>query len=84
MSLVVCLLKVTKMNDRIRVFALFGLLGFVAGVVANLSARYVIPWLSTLIFPSVLLEWVLSGFAGAFLTILLVTVWAHITAPREP
>jgi hypothetical protein len=37
----------------------------------------------TLIFPSLLLEWVLSGFAGAFLTILLVTVWAYITSPRE-
>jgi hypothetical protein len=72
------------MGDRIRVFALFGLLGFVAGIIANLSARYFIPWLTTLIFPSMLLEWVLSGFAGAFLTILLVTVWAYITAPREP
>jgi hypothetical protein len=72
------------MGDRVRVFALFGLLGFVAGIIANLSARYLIPWLTTLIFPSVMLEWVLSGFAGAFLTILLVTVWAYITAPSEP
>jgi hypothetical protein len=71
------------MGDRIRVFALFGLLGFIAGIVANLSARHLIPWLQTLIFPSLLLEWVLSGVAGAFLTILLVTVWAYITAPSE-
>ena len=71
------------MGDRIRIFALFGLLGFIAGIIANLAARYFIPWLTTLIFPGLLLEWVLSGFAGAFLTILLVTVWAYITSPRE-
>jgi hypothetical protein len=71
------------MGDRIRIFALFGLLGFIAGIIANLAARHFIPWLMTLIFPSLLLEWVLSGFAGAFLTILLVTVWAYITSPRE-
>jgi uncharacterized membrane protein (DUF4010 family) len=71
------------MSDRIRVFALFGLLGFIAGIVANLTARYFIPWLTTLIFPSMMLEWVLSGFAGAFLTVLLVTVWAYVTQPSE-
>lgn len=72
------------MSDRIRIVAMFGLLGFIAGIIANLSARYVIPWLTTLIFPSVALEWILSGFAGAFLTVILVTVWAYVTSPSEP
>jgi hypothetical protein len=71
------------MGDRIRIFALFGLLGFIAGIIANLAARYFIPWLMNMIFPSLLVEWVLSGFAGAFLTIVLVTVWAYITSPPE-
>ncbi len=72
------------MNDRIRIFAMFGLLGFIAGVIANFTAKYVIPWLAMLIFPTTMLEWVLSGFAGAFLTVLLVTVWAYVTQPSEP
>lgn len=72
------------MGDRIRIFAMFGLLGFVAGIVANFTAKYVFPWLATLVFPAIGLEWILSGFAGAFLTVLLVTVWAYVTTPSEP
>ncbi len=82
--LVVCLIKVINVGDRIRMFAMFGLLGFVAGIVANFTAKYAIPWLTMLVFPNIGLEWVLSGFAGAFLTVLLVTVWAYVTAPSEP
>ena len=59
------------MGDRIRMFAMFGLLGFIAGIIANFSAIYVIPVLSTLVFPAIGLDWILSGFAGAFLTVLL-------------
>ncbi|UCH31721.1 MAG: hypothetical protein JSV05_09585 [Candidatus Bathyarchaeota archaeon] len=71
------------MGDRIRIFAMFGVLGFAAGIIANFTAKYVIPWMTTLVFPAVGIEWALSGFAGAFLTILLVTVWAHVTSPSE-
>lgn len=81
--LVVCKFKVIKMGDRVKIFAMFALLGFVAGIVANFTARYILPWLTALVFPNIGLEWVLSGFAGAFLTILLVTVWAYVTAPPE-
>jgi hypothetical protein len=72
------------MGDRIRIFAMFGLLGFVAGIVANFTAKYVFPWLAMLVFPVVGLEWAISGFGGAFLTILLVAVWAYVTSPNEP
>ena len=72
------------MGDRIKIFVMFGLLGFVAGVVANFTAKHVIPWLTTLIFPQIGLEWMLSGFAGSFLTVLLVTVWAYVSGPSEP
>ncbi len=71
------------MGDRIRIFAMFGLLGFVAGIIANFTAKYVIPWFATLVFPAIGLEWILSGFAGAFLTVMLVTVWAYVTSPTE-
>jgi len=72
------------MNDRVRIFVIFGLLGFVAGIVANFTARYIIPWLSLVVFPQMALEWFLSGFAGAFLTVLMVTVWAYVSGPSEP
>lgn len=72
------------MGERMKMFIMFGLLGFVAGIVANFTAKYVIPWLTTLVFPVIGLEWMLSGFAGAFLTVLLVTVWAYVTGPSEP
>lgn len=72
------------MGERMKMFMMFGLLGFVAGIVANFTAKYVIPWLSRLVIPAIGLEWILSGFAGAFLTVLLVTVWAYVTGPSEP
>ena len=71
------------MSDRVKMFIMFGLLGFMAGIVANFTAKYIIPWLLALVFPTVGLEWMLSGFAGAFLTVLLVTVWAYVTGPSE-
>ncbi|MCK4222826.1 hypothetical protein KAX01_00885 [Candidatus Bathyarchaeota archaeon] len=71
------------MNDRVRISLIFGLLGFVAGIIANFTAKYVIPWLSLVVFPQMALEWFLSGFAGAFLTVLMVTVWAYVSGPSE-
>ena len=71
------------MNDRVRISLIFGLLGFVAGIIANFTATYVIPWLSLVVFPQMALEWFLSGFAGAFLTVLMVTVWAYVSGPSE-
>lgn len=72
------------MNERVRIFLMFGLLGFVAGIVANFTAKYIIPWLSLVVFPQMALEWFLSGFAGAFLTVLMVTVWAYVSGSSEP
>ncbi|MFP3985212.1 MAG: hypothetical protein ACLFU9_04510 [Candidatus Bathyarchaeia archaeon] len=71
------------MGDRIRMLILFSFLGFIAGIVANFTAQHIIPWLTTLIFPVIGLEWVISGFAGAFLTVILVSVWAYVTSPSD-
>lgn len=71
------------MNDRVRISLIFGLLGFVAGIIANFTAKYVIPWLSLVVFPQMALEWFLSGFAGAFLTVLMVTAWAYVSGSSE-
>ncbi|MGD8506261.1 MAG: hypothetical protein PVF15_06305 [Candidatus Bathyarchaeota archaeon] len=71
------------MSERIKMFATFGILGFLAGVIANFTYRYVIPWLSKIVFPVIGLDWIFSGIAGAALTVLLVTAWAYFSGPPE-
>jgi uncharacterized membrane protein YedE/YeeE len=71
------------MGERLKIFALVALLGFMAGVIAQLTADYVIPWLMVVIPQLVQIKFLVSGFAGAALTLVLVTVWAHFTANRD-
>ncbi|MEM1566244.1 MAG: hypothetical protein QW510_04040 [Candidatus Bathyarchaeia archaeon] len=72
------------MGERLKVFLFVGLLGFFAGIIADLTATYVIPALIALL-PSIgmLTRYLLSGLAGAFLTIVLVSIWAYVTGPKE-
>ncbi len=72
------------MSERIKMLVTFAILGFFAGVIANFSFKYVIPWLSNIVFPVIGLDWIFSGIAGAGLTILLVTAWAYLSGPPEP
>jgi hypothetical protein len=71
------------MGDRIKIFVLVALLGFLAGVVAQLTADYLIPALMTILPELVQIRFVVSGFAGACLTLVLVSVWAYITGSQE-
>jgi len=71
------------MSERLKMIVTFALLGFVAGIVANFTGRYVIPWLSTFVLPNVGIDWILSGAAGALITIGLVTAWAYMSGPGE-
>jgi hypothetical protein len=71
------------MNDRFKIFAIVAVLGFFAGVIADLTAEYVLPAIMS-IFPQILnARYLLSGLAGAFLTLVLVSVWAYITGPTQ-
>lgn len=72
-----------EMGDRIKIFVLVALLGFLAGVVAQLTADYLIPALMTILPELVQIRFVVSGFAGACLTLVLVSVWAYITGSQE-
>jgi hypothetical protein len=72
------------MGERIKVFGLVAVLGFMAGIIADLSAEYVIPWLVAVLPELVQIRFLVSGFAGACLTLVLVSVWAYITGPSEP
>jgi len=71
------------MNDRIKVFAIVAILGFMAGVLAQVTADYVIPWLMVVLPALINVKWVVSGFAGACLTLVLVSVWAYVTGNKD-
>jgi hypothetical protein len=67
------------MDDRLKIFGIVALLGFMAGVIAQLTADYVIPWLMVVLPALINIKWVVSGLAGACLTLVLVTAWAYLT-----
>ena len=71
------------MNERIKVLGVFAILGFIAGVIANFTYHYVLPGILA-IFPEILsVEWVLTGFAGAILTIFIMLIWTYSSKPSE-
>jgi len=73
------------MNGRLKIFGLIALLGFFAGIIAQVTATYFIPWLVS-ILPSLAgaSTYLISGFAGACLTVVLVGAWAYMTGTKDP
>jgi uncharacterized membrane protein YedE/YeeE len=71
------------MGERLKIFALVALLGFMAGVIAQLTADYLIPTLLTILPQLVQMRFLVSGFAGACLTLVLISVWAYISGSPE-
>lgn len=71
------------MGERIKVFIFVALLGFLAGVIADLTATYVIPALAALLPAFLNARYILSGLAGAVLTVVLVSIWAYITGSER-
>lgn len=73
------------MNGRLKIFGLIALLGFVAGIIAQVTATYFIPWLiSVLPLLGGMTSFLISGFAGAILTVAIVGAWAYMTSKKEP
>ena len=73
------------MSGKMKIVGSFALLGFVAGVAANFTYKTVIPALMKA-FPGFLewgAEWMLSGLAGAVLTVLMVIAWAYASKPSK-
>jgi uncharacterized membrane protein YeaQ/YmgE (transglycosylase-associated protein family) len=71
------------MGERLKVFGLVALLGFMAGIIAQLTADYVIPALLQVLPALVQVRFLVSGFAGACITLVLISVWAYITGSTE-
>ena len=72
------------MNDRIKIFGIVALLGFMAGVIAQLTVVFVIPWVLS-ILPALggLTAYVVAGTAGAIITVGLVSAWAYFTGNKN-
>jgi uncharacterized membrane protein YeaQ/YmgE (transglycosylase-associated protein family) len=71
------------MGERLKIFVFVAILGFFGGMIADLAGTYVVPWLGS-VLPAVLsAQYLLAGFAGACLTLVLVSVWAYISGPTE-
>jgi uncharacterized membrane protein YedE/YeeE len=71
------------MGERLKIFVLVAILGFMAGVIAQLTADYVIPGLMAVLPQLVQVKFLVSGFAGACLTLALIMVWAYVTGSGE-
>jgi len=59
------------------------LLGFMAGIIAQLTADYLIPALLAILPELIQMRFLVSGFAGACLTLLLVSIWAYFTSTAD-
>lgn len=73
------------MSSRMKIFGIIAVLGFLAGVIAQVTAIYFIPWLvSVLPLLGGLTSFMVSGFAGAVLTVVLISAWAYMTGRKDP
>jgi hypothetical protein len=73
------------MNSRFKIFGLIALLGFVAGIIAQVTATFVIPWMiEVLPLLGGATTYMISGFAGALLTVALVGAWAYMSGKKQP
>ena len=71
------------MGERLKVFGIVALLGFMAGVIVQLTADYLIPWLMVVLPALVQVRFVVSGLAGAALTLVLVSLWAYFSRTQD-
>jgi hypothetical protein len=71
------------MGERLKMFIFVAILGFFAGIIADLTAEYIIPALLTVLPAFFSARYILSGLAGACLTVVLVSIWAYISGTER-
>ncbi len=73
------------MTSRLKVFGVIAIVGFLAGILAQAAGQYFIPWfISVLPLLGGATSFVISGVAGAVLTVAIVGVWAYMTGKKDP
>ncbi|MDR0798058.1 MAG: hypothetical protein LBE70_05050 [Nitrososphaerota archaeon] len=72
------------MDQRIKIFGVIAIVGFIAGIIAMLALNHLVPWLKE-VLPSLssLTDYLLAGVLGAILAIVLIFVWVRITGKRD-
>jgi hypothetical protein len=71
------------MSERIKILGIFAILGFVAGILANVLYDTVVPAI-LLALPNISGKWLVSGLTGMVLTLLVLAVWAYFSEkPRK-
>jgi hypothetical protein len=71
------------MGERLKIFVFVAILGFFAGMIADLAATYAIPALASILPAFLSSSILLSGVAGACLTLVLISIWAYISGSSE-
>jgi hypothetical protein len=72
------------MAGKVKIFGLIALLGFVAGIIAQLCATFVVPWFVEILpLLGSATTYLISGVAGAVLTVALVSAWAYMTGKKD-
>ena len=72
------------MNNRLKMFGLIALCGFVAGVLAQVTATFIIPWIVEIApMLSSVTSFFVAGCAGAVITVALVGAWAYLTGRKD-
>ena len=66
-----------------RIMGFFALIGFIAGIIANLSAGWIIENLAALLPWLLNAQWLFWGFAGALLAMVVPVIWAYISPRSE-
>jgi hypothetical protein len=72
------------MTSRLKIFGLIAVLGFVAGIIAQVTAAIIIPAIvAALPSLSFISSYLIAGFAGAVLTVVLVSAWAYMSGNKD-
>jgi len=72
------------MGERLKVLAVVAALGFLGGVIADITGRYLIPTIIQLLPELIHAEWILAGLAGSVLSLFIVAIWAYVSGPSGP
>ena len=72
------------MTSRLKVFGVIAIIGFLAGVLAQLTATFLIPAI-ILALPALgaVSSYLIAGLAGAVITVFIVGAWAYLTGRKE-
>ena len=72
------------MDQRMKIFGVIAAIGFIAGIIAMLAVKYIVPWLKE-VLPSLssLTDYLIAGIIGAVLAVVLIIVWIRIAGKRD-